>query len=60
LIINYLINHPTNTITMMVPFAATAAWIQWMSPPHPWEPLQAEIGGRVLVRSNDPAKKKID
>ena len=28
-----------NTITMVVPFAATAAWLWQISHPYPWEPL---------------------
>jgi hypothetical protein len=35
--INYLINHPTNTFTMVVPFTATAAWLWQISDPYLWE-----------------------
>jgi hypothetical protein len=29
-----LVDHPTNTITMVVPFAATAAWLWRISHPY--------------------------
>jgi hypothetical protein len=37
--VDCLVNHPTYHVTMVVLFAATAAWIWPISPPHPWEPL---------------------
>jgi hypothetical protein len=37
--VNRLVDHPTKTITMVVPFAATAAWLWRISHPYPQEPL---------------------
>ena len=34
------VNHPTNTTTMVVPFATTAAWWWQISPPLPQGPLR--------------------
>ncbi len=39
LMVDCLVDHPTNHVTMVEPFAATAAWMWRISPPHPWEPL---------------------
>ena len=38
--VNYLIQYPTDTITMVVPFDTTAAWLWQLSPLHPRVPLQ--------------------
>jgi hypothetical protein len=45
--VNYLIDHPSNTITVMVPFDATGAWLWQTNPPHPRVPLEkglTEVG----------------
>jgi hypothetical protein len=35
--VNRLVNHPSNTITMVAPFAVTAAWLWQISQPYPQE-----------------------
>ncbi len=61
--INCLVNHPTNHITMVKPFAATAAWMWWISPPPTPGSLFRRGWPRVVyegfVKFNDAAKKKI-
>ncbi len=42
--VDRLVDHPTNTITMVAPFAATAAWLWQISQPYPWEPLRKGLG----------------
>jgi hypothetical protein len=39
-----LVDHPTNTITMVVPFAATATWLWQISHSYHREPLQKGYG----------------
>jgi hypothetical protein len=38
--LDYLVDHPTNRITMVVPFTAIAAWLWRISQPYPREPLR--------------------
>jgi hypothetical protein len=38
--VDYIIDHPASTITMVLPFAATVAWLWQISQPYLWEPLQ--------------------
>jgi hypothetical protein len=40
LMVDCLVDHPTNHTTMVELFAATAAWMWRISPPHPQEPLR--------------------
>jgi hypothetical protein len=42
--VNYLLDHPTNHITMVVPFTAAAEWLRQISKPYPREPLQKGLG----------------
>ncbi len=60
--VNCLIDHPTNHVAMVEPFAATAAWMWWISPTHPWEPLWKKLakgGLQGFCKFNDAAEKKI-
>jgi hypothetical protein len=61
--IDCLVNHPTNHVTMAELFAAAAAWMWQISPPHPREPLWKGLP-RVFyegfVKFNDAAEKKIN
>jgi len=56
------VNHPTNTTTMVVPFANTAAWWWQISPPHPREPLYGRGWLRAVfegyIQFSNLAKKK--
>jgi hypothetical protein len=38
--VNYIVDPPTNTFTVVVLFVATVAWLWQISHPYPWEPLQ--------------------
>jgi hypothetical protein len=38
--VDYLVDHPANHITTVVPFTAIAAWLWQISKPYPQEPLQ--------------------
>ncbi len=42
--VDYLVDHPTNHITMVVPFTAAAAWLWQISKPYPREPLRKGLG----------------
>jgi hypothetical protein len=42
--VDYLVDHPTNHITMVVPFTATAAWLWQIIKPYPREPLWKWLG----------------
>jgi hypothetical protein len=42
--VNYLVDHPTNHITMVVLFTATAAWLWKISKPYLQEPLWKGLG----------------
>jgi hypothetical protein len=53
--VDRLVNHPTNTITMVAPFAATAAWLWQISQPYPRDPLrkgwgEGDMQGFYLIR----------
>ena len=59
--IDCFVNYPTKTITMVAPFATTAAWLWQISQPYP-----RELFGRVRARatckgfnSTDWPRKKI-
>jgi hypothetical protein len=42
--VGYLVDHPTNHITMAVLLVAIAAWLWQFSKPYPQEPLQKGLG----------------
>jgi hypothetical protein len=42
--VNYLIEHPTNTITMVILFDTTVAWLWQISLPHLQVPLRKGLG----------------
>jgi hypothetical protein len=46
--VDYLVDHPTYNITMVVPFTATAAWLWLISKPYPREPLCKGLGKRSI------------
>jgi hypothetical protein len=46
--VDYLVNHPTKTTTMVVPFAATAAWLWRISHPYSREPLSKGPGEAAI------------
>jgi hypothetical protein len=59
--VDHLVDHPTNHVTMVEPFATTAAWMWRINPPHPREPLRkglAEGGSQGFVKFNNAAEKK--
>jgi hypothetical protein len=62
LVVDCLVNHPTNHVTMVEPFAATVAWIGESAHPTPGS-LFGRDWRRVVykgfVKFNDVAKKKI-
>jgi hypothetical protein len=45
--VDYIVDHPTNTFTMVVLFTATLAWLWRIIHPYPWKPLR----GRGTVKA---------
>ena len=45
--VDYIVDHPTNTFTMVVLFAATVAWLWRIIHPYPWKPIR----GRGTVKA---------
>jgi hypothetical protein len=60
--VDRLVDHPSKTITMVVPFAATAAWLWRISHPYSRKPEGVGRGwySRILLNSADQPRKKVN